>query len=116
MPPPSEGADGFDAMRALGVLQEVAKRAGWDKRASLPKGRGMGTAWQYSHRGYFAEVADVTVDGQNRVKVNKRANLKSQVPNSKSQIPIRHWELGFGAGARADLDRTKLVTRLRSTT
>jgi isoquinoline 1-oxidoreductase beta subunit len=89
IPPPAEGADGFDAKRALGVLQEVAKRAAWDTRASLPKGRGMGVAWQYSHRGYFAEVADVTVDAMNRVKVNKMwvvGDIGSQIVNPSMAI------------------------------
>ena len=31
----------------------------------------MGVAWQYSHRGYLAEVADVTVESNNTVRVNK---------------------------------------------
>jgi len=89
LPPPAEGADGFDAKRALGVLQEVAKRAGWDKRTSLPKGRGVGVAWQYSHRGYFAEVADVTVDSQNRVKVNKMwvvGDIGAQIVNPSMAV------------------------------
>ena len=82
--PPAQGADDFDHRRALGVLQEVAKRASWERRGSLPKGRGLGVAFQYAHRGYFAEVADVTVDAQNRVKVNKVwvvADIGSQIVN-----------------------------------
>ena len=69
--PAAADGDGFDAKRAAGVLLEAAERAGWSKRGTLPKGRGMGVAWQYSHRGYFAEVADVTVEANNSVRVNK---------------------------------------------
>jgi isoquinoline 1-oxidoreductase beta subunit len=72
MPPPAQGGDGFDPARMLGVVQLVAEKSQWATRArSLPRGTAMGTAFQFSHSGYVAEVAEVSVNAQNRVKVNK---------------------------------------------
>ena len=51
-----------------GVLQLVAVKSNWANRKREP-GRGMGIATYFCHLGYFAEVADVSVDKDNKVKV-----------------------------------------------
>ncbi len=60
----------YDVDRMRGVLQAVAERSGWGKRA-LPKGSALGVAFHYSFQGYFAHVAEVSVNANNQIKVQK---------------------------------------------
>ena len=64
------GAGAYDAGRMRKVVELVGEKSNWGKR-TLPKGTAMGVAFHYSHSGYFAHVAEVTVNAGNKIKVNK---------------------------------------------
>lgn len=63
-------SSGFKPERLAGVLQQVAEESGWRNR-KIAKGRGMGIAAYACHQGYCAEVAEVSVDAENRVRVER---------------------------------------------
>src|SRR5207344_76286 len=72
--PPLPGGGGgwggrFNAERARGVLQLAAEKAGWGK--NFEKGQGAGIAFHFSHQGYVAYVAEVTVSKTGTLKVDR---------------------------------------------
>jgi isoquinoline 1-oxidoreductase beta subunit len=59
----------YNTGRMKGVLQLVAEKSGWGKK--LPSGSGQGIAFHFSHGGYVAEVAEVTVSKDGALKVDR---------------------------------------------
>ena len=55
--------------RASDVIKLAAEKAGWG--SPLPKGRGRGLAFYFSHQGHFAEVAEVSVDTSKKIRLHK---------------------------------------------
>ncbi|MEX0320945.1 MAG: molybdopterin cofactor-binding domain-containing protein [Puniceicoccaceae bacterium] len=64
----NKSSNAFNTERAIGVIKAAAKKGDWGKK--MPKGQGRGLSFYFSHKGYFAMIAEVTVKGTN-VKVDR---------------------------------------------
>ncbi|BBB67882.1 isoquinoline 1-oxidoreductase subunit beta [Undibacterium sp. YM2] len=83
VPGTGERGQPYHVGRMKRVLQEVATRADWGKK-KFPRGQGQGIAFHFSHRGYIAEVAEVTVSKQGELKVDRVVvvtDIGSQIVN-----------------------------------
>ncbi|MFC0349132.1 molybdopterin cofactor-binding domain-containing protein [Undibacterium danionis] len=73
----------YNVGRMRKVLKEVAEKSAWGKR-KFPRGQGQGIAFHFSHRGYIAEVAEVTVSKDGQLKVDRVVvvtDIGSQIVN-----------------------------------
>ena len=90
-PRPANIGDGeVDPVRVRGVLEMVRDKSGWGSRKPAA-GRALGLAFQFAHRGYFATVADVSVDGSKKVKVHKVwvvGDIGSQIINPSEAVNV----------------------------
>ncbi len=66
---PPTGAAALDTQRFKATLELAAKKAGWG--TPLPKGRGRGIACIYGFQTYVAQVAEVSVGTDGKVRVHR---------------------------------------------
>jgi isoquinoline 1-oxidoreductase beta subunit len=106
---------GFDTGRMRGVLELVAEKAGWAKRA-LPKRTGMGVAFYFSHLGYFAEIVQASVAASGDVTLDKvwiAGDIGSQIinpSNAENQAQGAALDgLGAALGQAITIERGRVV-------
>ncbi len=78
-----QNAAPYNVARMRNVLKFAAEKAGWGKK-KFAKGSGAGIAFHFSHRGFFAQIAEVTVTKDGELKVDRfvtGADIGAQVVN-----------------------------------
>ncbi len=75
--PPGGGGGGkkgggapYNVARMRNVLKFTAEKAGWGTK-KFAKGQGAGVAFHFSHMGYIAQIAEVTVSKEGQLKVDR---------------------------------------------
>jgi CO/xanthine dehydrogenase Mo-binding subunit len=82
--PAEPGRPAFHTGRARAVIDAVCAVSGWSAGHARASGKGRGFGFYFSHRGYFAEVVDITMTDPTTVKVDKVwvvGDIGSQVIN-----------------------------------
>ena len=107
----------YNVGRMRRVLTEVAQKADWGRK-KFPRGQGQGIAFHFSHRGYIAEVAEVTVSKAGVLKVNRvvvASDIGSQIVNlsgAENQVQGSVIDaLGTLMFAELDIQRGRVVQR-----
>lgn len=87
--------------RLRGVLELAAAKAGWDPAKPLPQGRGRGIAVAEAFNTYVAQVAEVTVGEDGKVKVDRVVCAVDCGTPINPDIIAAQMEggIGFGLGA-----------------
>lgn len=70
VPGTGERGQPYNVGRMRNVLKAVAEKSGWGQR-KFARGQGAGVAFHFSHRGYVAEVAEVTVSKEGKLTVDR---------------------------------------------
>ncbi|PCE32686.1 xanthine dehydrogenase family protein molybdopterin-binding subunit [Burkholderia ubonensis] len=87
--------------RMRAVLELAAEKAGWDPAKPLPKGRGRGIAVAEAFKSYVAQVAEVSVGADGKVKVERIVCAVDCGIAINPDIVAAQMEggIGFGLGA-----------------
>ncbi|MFL9870975.1 xanthine dehydrogenase family protein molybdopterin-binding subunit [Paraburkholderia megapolitana] len=87
--------------RMRAVLELAAQKAGWDPATPLPKGRGRGIAVAEAFKTFVAQVAEVSVDKDGNVKVERVVCAVDCGTPINPDIITAQMEggIGFGLGA-----------------
>ncbi len=107
----------YNVTRMRNVLKEVALKAEWGRK-KWPRGQGQGIAFHFSHRGYIAEVAEVTVSRAGELKVDRVvvvSDIGAQIVNlsgAENQVQGSVIDgLGTLMFAELDIQRGRVVQR-----
>ncbi len=105
----------YNVARMRNVLTEVAQKADWGRK-TWARGQGQGMAFHFSHRGYIAEVAEVTVSKSGQLRVDRVvvvSDIGSQIVNlsgAENQVQGSVIDgLGTLMFAELDIQRGRIV-------